>query len=237
MLSNKFVYSEKITLVNDEKTIANDKEIADVLNDFFSNIIKNLNTPQKNHTDSIIENVRDLKLLSANPTKWPNTLKQFVGNLPTNCLSEFDHFVGLALKGLKAILKYRKHPSILPIKRKTKSDPVCTFNHITKEDVIKKMKNLDASKSSQEDHITTKIIKENTDIFSNVIYQSFNNMVDVSILPTSLKLANITPAYKKGLKNSKEITDRYVSCQISQKFRTGTFLSKYKIILKIISRK
>ena len=25
---------------------------------------------------------------------------QFVGNLPTNCLSVFDHFVGLALKGL-----------------------------------------------------------------------------------------------------------------------------------------
>ena len=38
--------------------------------------------------------------LSANPTKWPNTLKQFVGKLPTNCLSVFGHFVGLALKGL-----------------------------------------------------------------------------------------------------------------------------------------
>ena len=38
--------------------------------------------------------------LSAKPTKWLNTLKQFVGNLPTNCLSLFDHFVGLALKGL-----------------------------------------------------------------------------------------------------------------------------------------
>ena len=36
----------------------------------------------------------------ANFTKWSNTLKQFVGNLPTNCLSVFDHFVGLALKGL-----------------------------------------------------------------------------------------------------------------------------------------
>ena len=38
--------------------------------------------------------------LNANPTKWSNTLKQFVGKLPTNCLSAFDHFVGLALKGL-----------------------------------------------------------------------------------------------------------------------------------------
>ena len=39
--------------------------------------------------------------LSANPTKWSNTLKQFVGNLPTNYLSVFDHFVTLALKWLK----------------------------------------------------------------------------------------------------------------------------------------
>ena len=38
--------------------------------------------------------------LSAKLTKWPNTLKQFVGNLPTNCLSVFGPFVGLALKGL-----------------------------------------------------------------------------------------------------------------------------------------
>ena len=41
--------------------------------------------------------------LSANPTKWPNTLKQFVRKLPTNCLSVFDHFVNSALKGLKHI--------------------------------------------------------------------------------------------------------------------------------------
>ena len=43
---------------------------------------------------------RQLNPLSANPTKWSNTPEQFVGNLPANCLSVFDHFVGLALKGL-----------------------------------------------------------------------------------------------------------------------------------------
>ena len=37
--------------------------------------------------------------LSTNPTKRSNTLKKFVGNLPTNFLSVFDLFVGLALKG------------------------------------------------------------------------------------------------------------------------------------------
>ena len=38
--------------------------------------------------------------LSTSFTKWSNTLKQFVGKLPTNCLCVFDYFVGLARKGL-----------------------------------------------------------------------------------------------------------------------------------------
>ena len=44
--------------------------------------------------------------LSPNFTKWSNTLKQFVGKLWTNCLSVFDHFVGLALKGSR-VLEYK----------------------------------------------------------------------------------------------------------------------------------
>ena len=43
--------------------------------------------------------------LSAKFIKWSNTLKQFVGKLPTNCLSVFDHFSGLALKGLTSGLR------------------------------------------------------------------------------------------------------------------------------------
>ena len=48
-----------------------------------------------------------LNPLRANPTKWSNTLKQFVGNLP-NCLSVFDHFVILALKGLRNLAEKTK---------------------------------------------------------------------------------------------------------------------------------
>ena len=42
-----------------------------------------------------------IKPLSAKPTKWLNILKQFVGKLSTNYLSMSDHFVELALKGLR----------------------------------------------------------------------------------------------------------------------------------------
>ena len=51
MLSNKFVNNEKINLVDNEKITTNDEEIPNVLNDFFSNIIKNLNIPQENCAD------------------------------------------------------------------------------------------------------------------------------------------------------------------------------------------
>ena len=42
--------------------------------------------------------------LSADPTKWSNSLKQFVGKLSTNCLSVIEHFTGLVLKGLKSFI-------------------------------------------------------------------------------------------------------------------------------------
>ena len=51
----------------------------------------------------IIRHFIDVQLvnpLRANFSKWSNTLKQFVGKLAANCLSVFDHFVGLTLKGL-----------------------------------------------------------------------------------------------------------------------------------------
>ena len=53
-----------------------------------------------------------LNPLTTNPTKWSNRLKQFVGKLPMNCLSLFDYFVKLALKGLSfsiSVLQERVH--------------------------------------------------------------------------------------------------------------------------------
>ena len=49
------------------------------------------------------ENLDSLNSLSANHTKWSDTLKQFFSNLPTNYLTVFDDFVGLAFEGLRLI--------------------------------------------------------------------------------------------------------------------------------------
>ena len=48
--------------------------------------------------------------LSVNPTKWSNTLKQFV-----SCLNGFDNFVRLALKGLKSVKLIIYHQFLGPL--------------------------------------------------------------------------------------------------------------------------
>ena len=65
----------------------------------------------KEHLSNIWSSTHlEVKPLSASFTKWSNTLTQFVGKLPTNCLRVFDHFVGLTLKGLSTIVAYiKKH--------------------------------------------------------------------------------------------------------------------------------
>ena len=77
----------------------------------------------KRSSDFFTTTQKSLKLLilnplGANPTKWSNTLKEFVGKLPTNCLSVFDHFVGLALIGLKDQIPLKNKEHYLYIKPK-----------------------------------------------------------------------------------------------------------------------
>ena len=64
-------------------------------------------------SQSIRFNSLNISPLSANFTKWSKTLKQLIGNLPTNCLSVFYHFVGLALEGLEATVLTVLKPALI----------------------------------------------------------------------------------------------------------------------------
>ena len=63
---------------------------------------------------------------------------------------------------------------------------------------------LKLNKASQYSHIPTKIIKENSDIFSNFICESINNSIKSSMFPSCLKHADVTPLHKKCNKSLKE---------------------------------
>ena len=201
MLSNKVKSNEKITLIENDEIVRNDKETAKVLNNFFSNIIKNLGIQQYNMNDPICENIQD----------------------PV----------------LKAILRYRNHPSISSIKKVCNTQQHFSFTDVKKEDVIREIQNLNENKSVQSSDIPTKIIKVNSDIFGDFIFSNYNECKNSSIFPSLLKLANITPVHKKDSKNSKnnyrpvsilsnisKIYERLMFKQISEYFEQ--FFSKYQ---------
>ena len=97
---------------NCETDVVNDNEpILNYINKFRNRpsikVVKSRKKEEQSFTFNYVSYEDVLNALSANFTKWSSTLKQFVGKLPTNCLSVFDHFVGLALKGLKRLGNYK----------------------------------------------------------------------------------------------------------------------------------
>ena len=63
---------------------------------------------------------------------------------------------------------------------------------------------LKLNKASHYSDIPTKIISENSNIFSNLICKSINNSIKSSIFPLCLKHAEVTPLHKKCNKSLKE---------------------------------
>ena len=93
---------------------------------------------------------------------------------------------------LKAIVKYRNHTSILTIGEVCKKNPQFSLRCVDKDEILKEILNLDAPKSCQDSDIPSRIIKENADIFTDILSSSFNNLIYQSEFPTILELANIT---------------------------------------------
>ena len=94
---------------------------------------------------------------------------------------------------LKAILKYKDHPSIKAIERLPKSKDLFNFSNVEKKEIIQEIVCLDASKVCQDANVPTKIIKENADIFTDFIHPSINASISNGDFPSFLKLANVIP--------------------------------------------
>ena len=56
---------------------------------------------------------------------------------------------------------------------------------------------MNTSKAFQANNIPPKILKENRDIFSEILYNNLNNSICNAKFPDNLKYADITPAFKK----------------------------------------
>ena len=97
---------------------------------------------------------------------------------------------------LRAIVRYRNHPSIVTIKKFCNSKSHFSFKNVQKEEIIKELNNPNINKATQNTDIPTKIIKENCDIFGDFIFPNLNCCIDTSSYPSLLKRADITPVRK-----------------------------------------
>ena len=83
-----------------------------------------------------------------------------------------------------------------------KSKTTISFSKINREEILREILKLETSKASQDTDIRTKIIKENVDIFADILLASFNDSVEKSNFPSSLK--NIMSVHKEDDRNSKD---------------------------------
>ena len=120
-----------------------------------------------------------------------------------------------------------KKPSKYPSnKSEYKNRANFSFNFVSKEDVLTEIKMLDVLKAIQESEILVKIIKANENFFAELICFCFNKSLENSKFPNCLKLANITPVFKKCPRTSK------------YSYRPVSILSIFsKIFERLLSRK
>ena len=77
---------------------------------------------------------------------------------------------------LKAILKYKNHPSIVAI-RNANNNSHFHFNEVTVEEVYEEIRKLSTRKSVQRTDIPIRVLKENADIFADYICRFFNESI------------------------------------------------------------
>ena len=134
-----------------------------------------------------------------------NFFINIVPNLKISTNHGYDNdFIATDDQVTNAVNKFWNHSSIIMIKNKKVADQSFSFGPVTYDDVLKIVNTLDTAKASQQSDIPTKILKQNSDYFAEYFYENINQCISKSIFPSDLKLADVTPVYKKKSKNSKD---------------------------------
>ena len=160
LFSNKGGGKDNIVLVNDNKVISDDTEVAQTFNDFFKISVNSLN---------ITEN----KLL----------------------LTKTENINGGVEEAIK---KFEVHPSIISINENVKVDHRFSFSLVTVDDIRLEIKSLKPSKTGTFMDIPTKQLKEVCEIVCEPLSFIWNHeVIQNKMFPIKLKLADITPIFKK----------------------------------------
>ena len=130
---------------------------------------------------------------------------EVLNKLEISKYSKYQSFIDdIEDQTLSVILKYKNHPSIITIQNKFKGVDIFYFRELEKEEIQREIINLKIIRFLNFSDTPTKFINNNSDIFSDFLYVSINSSIKSSLFPSCLKMADITPIYKKGKRDLKD---------------------------------
>ena len=98
---------------------------------------------------------------------------------------------------LKAIHKYQNYSTILLLRDVMHNPEEFAFTTIDNKTISLEIMKLVAAKGLPYNNIPTKLFKQYSSHYGDIITNLCNNMILASHFPDNLKLGDITPAYKK----------------------------------------
>ena len=97
-----------------------------------------------------------------------------------------------------AIKKFENHPSVQAIKQNISVNKDFYFSNIEVSDILKKTTHLNNKKNGTFGNISTKLLKEVSDICAPALNDTWNNeIITQKCFPKNLKLVDVTPVLKK----------------------------------------
>ena len=166
LFSDKQLSSKNIILIEDENIVSENKEVVEIMNDFFAKAVDDLNI-EGYSTDEFS----------------PETGIDSVSN---------------------AIIKFKNHPSIIKIKEKVNVKNKFSFSKTEEEEMMAEINNLNTNKPTTDNNIPAKLLVQTKDICCPLLTKIYNKSKCNSNFPNALKMADITPAHKKGETTKKE---------------------------------
>ena len=73
---------------------------------------------------------------------------------------------------LNYISKFKNHPSIKVIKSRKKEEQSFTFSYVSYEEVLNEIRKLQTTKTTQQNDISTKTLKENSEVFPRYFHKN-----------------------------------------------------------------
>ena len=138
---------------------------------------------------------------------------------------------------LENILKYyENHPSVLKIMEFVKFGNKFSFRSTTPYETESGTTSLGPSKTFPLNDIPVKVLKECKDLISPFLSDIYNKSITLSNFPNSLKLAEVTPAYKKdGTIYKKNYRPTSILPSLSKIFERHLYSQIYRYVEPFLS--